>query len=71
MSLNAFRDKAGAFLNTVDPAGEEPVPEIIRMLGDEYATLEASLDNPVRHMSPSSTILNESRSNNKCIPIRK
>jgi hypothetical protein len=48
MSLNAFRDEAGAFLKTVDPDSEEPVSEIIRMLDEEYADLKASLDNPDR-----------------------
>lgn len=46
MSLNAFRDEAGEFIEAVDPAGEEPISGIIRMLDEEYASLKAALDDP-------------------------
>ena len=48
MTLNAFRDEAGAFLKAVDPAGETSVSKLIRMLDEEYATLKASIDKPDR-----------------------
>ncbi|MBN1342849.1 MAG: hypothetical protein JXQ73_09235 [Phycisphaerae bacterium] len=48
MSLNAYRDEAGKFLDAVDPAGERPLSEIVRMLDEEHATLDASLGDPDR-----------------------
>ena len=43
MSLNELRDEAAAFLGAVDPAGAERVPDILRMLDEEYQDLKASL----------------------------
>ncbi len=48
MSLNAYRDEAGEFLNAVDPAGKESVSDILAMLDQEYAALKAALDDPER-----------------------
>ena len=48
MSLNAFRDEAGEFLKIIDPHGDEPPSEIIRMLNEENAQLKVSFDDTER-----------------------
>jgi hypothetical protein len=48
MSLNKFRDEADKFLRAVDPTGEKPISEIIRMLDEEHTILKASVDDPNR-----------------------